>query len=145
VGGDPGHDLAVVEAHDEVHAHVHAAAHALDGAHEVGMVVAHRHAVGDAHRPRRRVELGLEHEGVGAVPAPGGHDVLGAARDLVLLIALCRFLPGQAIGTRANPGSSNALYNYKLAMPAAAAAVIILAWAGIAAAAGAWRTRTRDA
>ena len=70
---------------------------------------------------------------------------LGAARDLVLLIALCRFLPGQAIGTRANPGSSNALYNYKLAMPAAAAAVIILAWAGIAAAAGAWRTRTRDA
>ena len=70
---------------------------------------------------------------------------LGAARDLVLLIALCRFLPGQAIGTRAHPGSSNALNNYKLAMPVAAAAVVILAWAGIAAAAGAWRTRTRDA
>ena len=70
---------------------------------------------------------------------------LGAARDLVLLIALCRFLPGQAIGTRAHPGSSNALYNYKLAMPVAAAALVILAWIAIAAVAGAWRTRTRDA
>ncbi|MGH3290755.1 MAG: hypothetical protein ACRDP7_03005, partial [Trebonia sp.] len=70
---------------------------------------------------------------------------LGAARDLVLLIALCRFLPGQAIGTRARPGSSNALYNYKLAMPVAAAALVILAWIVIAAVAGAWRTGTRDA
>jgi hypothetical protein len=70
---------------------------------------------------------------------------LGAARDLVLLIALCRFLPGQAIGTRAHPGSSNALTNYKLAMPAAVAALVILAWPVIAAVAGAWRTRTRDA
>jgi hypothetical protein len=70
---------------------------------------------------------------------------LGAARDLVLLIALCRFLPGQAIGTRAHPGSSNALLNYKLAMPVAVAALVILAWTVIAAVAGAWRTRTRDA
>ncbi len=70
---------------------------------------------------------------------------LGAARDLVLLIALSRFLPGQAIGTRAHPGSSNALYNYKLAMPIGVAALVILAWMVIAALAGAWRTRTRDA
>ncbi len=70
---------------------------------------------------------------------------LGAARDLVLLIALSRFLPGEAIGTRAHPGSSNALQNYKLAMPVAAAALVILAWIVIAAVAGAWRTRTRDA
>ena len=70
---------------------------------------------------------------------------LGAARDLVLVFALCRFLPGQAIGTRAHPGSTNALNNYKLAMPAVAAVLVILAWQVIAAAAGAWRTRTRDA
>jgi hypothetical protein len=70
---------------------------------------------------------------------------LGAARDLVLLIALCRFLPGQTIGTHAHPGSSNALSNYKLAMPAVVAVIVILAWAGIAAAAGAWRTAARDA
>jgi hypothetical protein len=70
---------------------------------------------------------------------------LGAARDLVLLISLCRFLPGPAVGTRAHPGSSNALNNFKLPMPAAAAVLVILAWAVIAAAAGAWRTRTRDA
>ena len=70
---------------------------------------------------------------------------LGAARDLDLVIALCRFLPGQAIGTRANPGSSNALNNFKLPMPAAGAVLVILAWTALAVAAGAWRTRTRDA
>jgi hypothetical protein len=70
---------------------------------------------------------------------------LGAARDLVLLIALCDFLPGQAIGTRANPGSSNALANYKLPMPAATAVLVILAWLVVPAVAGGWRTRTRDA
>jgi hypothetical protein len=70
---------------------------------------------------------------------------LGAARDLVLLIALSRLLPGQAIGTRAHPGSSNTLTNYKLAMPAVTAVLVILAWLVIPAVAGAWRTRTRDA
>ena len=70
---------------------------------------------------------------------------LGAARDLVLLIALSDLLPGPAIGTRANPGSSNALTNYKLAMPAVLAVAVIVAWVVVAAAAGAWRTRTRDA
>ena len=33
---------------------------------------------------------------------------LGAARDLVLVFAVSRFQPGPAIGTRANPGSTNA-------------------------------------
>jgi hypothetical protein len=70
---------------------------------------------------------------------------LGAARDLVLLISLSRFFPGPAVGTRAHPGSSNALNNFKLPMPAATAVLVILAWAVIAVAAGAWRTRTRDA
>jgi hypothetical protein len=70
---------------------------------------------------------------------------LGAARDLVPLIALSRLLPGPAIGTRAHPGSTNALTNDKLAMPAAVAVLVILAWAVIPAVAGAWRTRTRDA
>ena len=70
---------------------------------------------------------------------------LGAARDLVLLIALGGLFPGQAIGTRAHPGSSIALNNFKLPMPAAVAVLVILAWAVIPALAGAWRTRTRDA
>jgi hypothetical protein len=70
---------------------------------------------------------------------------LGAARDLVLVFAVSRFQPGAAIGTRANPGSTNALNNLKLPMPAVAAALVILAWLIAAAAAGAWRTRTRDA
>jgi ABC-type transport system involved in multi-copper enzyme maturation permease subunit len=70
---------------------------------------------------------------------------LGAARDLVLVFAVSRFQPGPAIGTRANPGSSNALNNLKLPMPAVVAALIILLWLIVPAVAGAWRTRTRDA
>lgn len=70
---------------------------------------------------------------------------LGAARDLVLLIALSRLSPDPAIGTRAHPGSSNALNNYKLPMPVGTAILVILAWAVIPAVAGAWRTRNRDA
>lgn len=70
---------------------------------------------------------------------------LGAARDLVLMIALSHLLPGPAIGTRANPGSSNALINFKLAMPAGVAVLVIFAWALIATVAGAWRTRAQDA
>lgn len=72
-------------------------------------------------------------------------NFLGAARDLVLLISLCRFLPGQAIGSHAHPGSSNELTNYKLAMPAGVAILVILAWSVIPAIVGAWSTRTRDA
>jgi hypothetical protein len=70
---------------------------------------------------------------------------LGAARDLDLLIALSHLLPSPAVGTRANPGSTNALINYKLPMPAVVAVLVILAWTVIAATAGAWRTRTQDA
>jgi hypothetical protein len=70
---------------------------------------------------------------------------LGGARYLVLLISLCRFLPGQAIGSRAHPGSTNALINYKLAMPASVAILVILGWSVIPAAIGAWRTKIRDA
>ena len=70
---------------------------------------------------------------------------LGAARDLVLVFAVSRFQPGPAIGTRANPGSTNALNNLKLPMPAVVAIVVILGWLIIPAVAGAWRTRNRDA
>lgn len=70
---------------------------------------------------------------------------LGAARDLVLVFAVSRFQPGPAIGTRANPGSSNALNTLKLPMPAIVAIVVILGWLIIPAVAGAWRTRNRDA
>jgi hypothetical protein len=70
---------------------------------------------------------------------------LGPVRDLVLLIALGALSPGQEVGTRAHPGSSIALNNFKLSMPAAVAVLVILAWAVIPAVAGAWRTRTRDA
>jgi len=70
---------------------------------------------------------------------------LGAARDLVLVFAVNRFQPGPAIGTRANPGSSNALNNLKLPMPALVAVLVVLGWLIAAALAGAWRTRNRDA
>ncbi|MGH3246411.1 MAG: hypothetical protein ACRDOI_09395 [Trebonia sp.] len=70
---------------------------------------------------------------------------LGPVRDLVLLIALGDLFPGQQTGTRAHPGSSIALNNFKLPMPAVTAVLVILAWAVIPAVAGAWRTRTRDA
>jgi hypothetical protein len=70
---------------------------------------------------------------------------LGSVRDLVLMIALGGLFPGQETGTRAHPGSSIALNNFKLPMPAATAVLVILAWAVIPAVCGAWRTRTRDA
>jgi hypothetical protein len=70
---------------------------------------------------------------------------LGPVRDLVLLIALGGLFPGQQSGTRAHPGSSIALNNFKLPMPAVTAVLVILAWTVIPAAVGAWRTRTRDA
>jgi hypothetical protein len=70
---------------------------------------------------------------------------LGAARDLVLVFAVSRFLPGPAIGTRANPGSTNALNNLKLPMPAVVAILVILGWLVVPAVAGAWRTRNREA
>jgi hypothetical protein len=61
------------------------------------------------------------------------------------MIALGGLFPGQQAGTRAHPGSSIALNNFKLPMPAVTAVLVILAWAVIPALAGAWRTRTRDA
>jgi hypothetical protein len=70
---------------------------------------------------------------------------LGPVRDLVLLMALGALFPGQQLGTRAHPGSSIALNNFKLPMPATAAVVVILAWAVVPALVGAWRTRTQDA
>jgi hypothetical protein len=70
---------------------------------------------------------------------------LGPVRDLVLLIGLGDLFPGQQVGTRAHPGSSIALNNFKLPMPTATAGLVILAWAVIPAAVSAWRTRTRDA
>jgi hypothetical protein len=70
---------------------------------------------------------------------------LGSIRDLVLMIALGGLFPGQQAGTRAHPGSSIALNNFKLPMPAVTAVLVTLAWAVIPALAGAWRTRTRDA
>jgi hypothetical protein len=70
---------------------------------------------------------------------------LGPVRDLVLLVALGDLFPGQQVGTRAHPGSSIALNNFKLPMPSVTAVLVILAWALIPAACGAWRTRTRDA
>jgi hypothetical protein len=70
---------------------------------------------------------------------------LGHARDLVLLIALGGLFPGQQVGTRAHPGSSIALNNFKLPMPAVTAVLVILAWVAIPTAVGAWRTKTRDA
>jgi hypothetical protein len=70
---------------------------------------------------------------------------LGSVRDLVLMMALGSLSPGQQVGSHAHPGSSIALDNFKLPMPAAVAVLVILAWAVLPAAAGALRTRTLDA
>lgn len=70
---------------------------------------------------------------------------LGSARDLVLPIALGRLSPGSAVGTHTHPGSSIALDNFKLPMPAVVAVLVVLAWAALAATIGAWRTGTLDA
>jgi hypothetical protein len=70
---------------------------------------------------------------------------VGPLRDLVLLIALGDLFPGQQVGTRAHPGSSIAVNNFKLPMPLVTAVLVLLAWVVIPMAAGAWRTRTRDA
>ena len=70
---------------------------------------------------------------------------VGPLRDLVLLIALGDLFPGQQVGTRAHPGSSIALNNFKLPMPSITAVAVAAAWALIPVIAGAWRTRTLDA
>ncbi len=100
VAGDPGHDLAVVEAHRQLHVHVDRAADALDGADQVGVVVPDGHAVGDAHRPARRVELGLEHERIRPVPATRGEDGTLAAgrRELPVAVGLVTEEPSEAGG-----------------------------------------------
>ena len=70
---------------------------------------------------------------------------LGSVRDLVLMIALGSLSPGQQVGSHAHPGSSIALDNFKLPMPAVVAVLVALAWAALPAVAGAARTRTMDA
>jgi hypothetical protein len=70
---------------------------------------------------------------------------LGSVRDLVLMIALGSLSPGQQVGSHAHPGSSIALDNFKLPMPAVVAVLVVLAWAALPAAAGVLRTRTLDA
>ena len=97
---DPGDHLAVVEAHRQLHVHLDGAADALDGAHQMRMTLPHRHAVGDAHRPGRGVVLGLDHERVRAVPAPGGEDCRGTSGggDLPEPVILVAQQPGEARG-----------------------------------------------
>jgi len=70
---------------------------------------------------------------------------LGSVRDLVLVIALGSLSPGQPVGSHAHPGSSIALNNFKLPMPAVVAVLVVFVWAALPAAAGALRTRTMDA
>jgi hypothetical protein len=60
-------------------------------------------------------------------------------------VALDGLFPGQRTGTRAHPGSSIALNNFKLPMLVTAAVLVILAWAVIPAVLGTWRTRTQGA
>lgn len=74
-----------------------------------------------------------------------GAHFLGSARNAVLMIALTDLRPGPAIGTRGQPGSSNALPGYELEMAAAVAIVVVLAWTIVPLMAGAWRTATQDA
>ena len=74
-----------------------------------------------------------------------GADFLGSARNAVLLIALTNLRPGPAIGTRGQPGSSNALPGYELEMAAAVAILVLLAWTIVPIIVGAWRTTIQDA
>jgi hypothetical protein len=64
---------------------------------------------------------------------------------VVLMMALGSLSPGQQVGSHAHPGSSIALDNFKLPMPAIVAVLIVLARAVLPATAGALRTRTLDA
>ena len=63
----PGHDRPVVEADDELHRHLDAPAHALDDADEVGLRLAGRHEVDEAHGAVVGLEFRLEDERVAAV------------------------------------------------------------------------------
>ena len=65
----PRHDRAVVEADHELHPHLDATANPFDDPHEIRLRLARRHEVDEANRSAVGLELGLEDEGVVAIPA----------------------------------------------------------------------------
>ena len=64
------------------------------------MVVTDRHAIGDAHRAGRGVELGLEHERIRSVPPAGRKHRLGRSSrcDLPEAVGLVAEEPSEAGG-----------------------------------------------
>ena len=74
-----------------------------------------------------------------------GAEFLGALRQGLLAVALSHLRPGQAIGTRDLPGSSNALPGLVLPMSTTVAVLVLLAWTLIPLAIGARRVQTQDA
>ena len=69
---NPGHDVAVVEADDQLHAHRHTAVQSLDDAHDVRRTVARRHEVDDPHAPFGRLVYGFQDQGQVTIPALAG-------------------------------------------------------------------------
>ena len=69
---------------------------------------------------------------------------LGSAREAMPMIALTHLRPGVDYGSRAHPGSPNALPGYELPMPTVVAVLVLLAWAVVPVVVGVRHTVTRD-
>ena len=70
---------------------------------------------------------------------------LGSLRQGLLTVALSHLRPGQAVGTREHPGSSNALPGLVLPMSTTVAVLVLLAWALIPIVIGARRIQAQEA
>ncbi len=83
---NPRDDGAVVETEHQLHEHVHASVDALHDADDIGGLAARRHEVDQAHGARTRLELGLQHERVAPIAAPGRVELaLGLDRPVPVL------------------------------------------------------------
>ena len=74
-----------------------------------------------------------------------GAEFLGTLRQGLLSVALSHLRPGPAIGTRGQPGSSNALPGLVLPMSTTVAVLVLLTWVLIPIMLGARRIQTQDA
>jgi hypothetical protein len=70
---------------------------------------------------------------------------LGGLRQGLLSVALSHLRPGQAVGTREHPGSSNALPGLVLPMSTTVAVLVLLAWMLLPLMVAARRIQTQDA
>src|SRR5436309_9899193 len=73
---DPGHDLAVIEADDELHLHRHFAAQAFDDADDVRILAARRHKIDQANGATLGFNFRFENQRLSPVTAARGFDFL---------------------------------------------------------------------